>query len=81
VLWLPDVVLTHREMATRGRDVATVPQARHEIERAALRRRWPVETDLDPFLNPNLEAIATGVVLATPPRRQPPWPYNQEEAE
>lgn len=81
VLWLPDVVLTHREMATRGRDVTTTQQARHEIERAALRMRWPVETDLDPFLNPNLEATATAVVLATPPRRRLPWPYNQEEAE
>ena len=37
VLWLPDVVLTHREMATRGRDVTLAQQARHETERAALR--------------------------------------------
>ena len=73
VLWLPDAVLVHHEMATRGRDAALAQQARHEIERAALRRRFPAETDRDPFLNPNLDATATGIVLAQPPRRVPPW--------
>ncbi len=29
--------------------------------------------DDDPFLNPNLEATATAIVLAQPPRRIPPW--------
>ena len=29
--------------------------------------------DRDPFLNPNLEATATSIVLALPPRRVPPW--------
>ena len=80
VLWLPDVVLTHREMATRGRDAALKQQARHETERAALRRRWPAETDRDPFLNPNLDATATSIVLAEPPRRVPPWAREQEPA-
>jgi GT2 family glycosyltransferase len=80
VLWLPDVVLTHREMATRGRDVTWELQARHEYERAALRRRWPVETDRDPFLNPNLEATVLSLVLAQPPRRVPPWPSAEEDA-
>ena len=73
VLWLPDAVLVHHEMATRGRDAALAQQARHEIERAALRRRFPDETDRDPFLNPNLDATATGLVLAQPPRRRLPW--------
>ena len=80
VLWLPDVVLTHREMATRGRDVTWELQGRHEYERAALRRRWPAETDRDPFLNPNLEATVLSLVLAQPPRRVPPWPYAEENA-
>jgi GT2 family glycosyltransferase len=80
VLWLPDVVLTHREMATRGRDVTWELQARHEYERAALRRRWPVGTNRDPFLNPNLEATVLSLVLAQPPRRVPPWPRAEEDA-
>ncbi len=80
VLWLPDAVLTHHEMATRGRDASLEQQARHETERAALRRRWPIETDRDPFLNPNLEATATSIVLAQPPRRVPPWALAEETA-
>ena len=73
VLWLPNAVLAHHEMATRGRDATLAQRARHETERAALRRRWPVATDRDPFLNPNLDATATALVLAEPPRRVPPW--------
>ncbi len=80
VIWLPDVVLVHREMETRGPDATWERQARHEYERAALRRRWPVETDHDPFLNPNLEATPTGIVLAQPPRRVPPWAGQGEAA-
>ena len=81
VLWLPDAVLIHHEMATRGRDAALNQQARHEIERAVLRRRWPAEVDQDPYLNPNLEATATSIVLADPPRRVPPWQTDEEVSE
>jgi GT2 family glycosyltransferase len=79
VLWLPDAVLMHREMATRGRDVALTQQARHESERTVMRRRWPAEMENDPFLNPNLDATATSIVLAQPPRRVPPWWALREE--
>lgn len=80
VLWLPDVVLTYHETAPLERDVATEQQVRQEIEYTALRQRWPAETDRDPFLNPNLEATATSIVLARPSRRLPPWARDEEVA-
>ena len=80
VLWLPNAVLMHREMATRGRDVTVAQQARHENERAAMQRLWPDEMERDPFLNPNLSATASSIVLAQPSRRVPPWPRDAEPA-
>ena len=56
VLWDPDATLVHHEMATRGQDVSLAQQARHEVERAYMRRRWPDATDRDPYLNPALRA-------------------------
>ena len=56
VLWDPDATLVHHEMATRGQDVSLPQQARHEVERAYMRRRWPDAIDRDPFLNPALRA-------------------------
>ena len=73
VLWLPSAVLIHHEAATRGHDTSVEQQARHEVERAHMRLRWPLETHEDPFLNPNLDATATAIVLAQPSRRRPPW--------
>jgi GT2 family glycosyltransferase len=78
VLWVPAATLVHHEMATRGRDVTAQQQARHETERAALRRRWPDETECDQFLNPNLDARAR-LLLADPSRRVPPWAETQNE--
>ena len=77
VLWVPDAVLVHHEMATRGTDHALRAQVRHELERAIARRRSFAAMDHDPFLNPNLEATATAIVLATPPRA----PVDMNEAE
>ena len=73
VVWLPSAVLIHHEAATRGHDVSLDQQARHEVERAHMRLRWPLETHEDPFLNPNLDATAPAIVLAQPTRRRPPW--------
>ena len=56
VLWDPEATLVHHEMATRGQDVSLQQQARHEVERAYMRRRWPAATEHDPFLNPALRA-------------------------
>ncbi|WP_158743147.1 glycosyltransferase family 2 protein [Acidisphaera sp. L21] len=80
VLWVPAATLVHHEMATRGRDITPQQQARHETERAVLRRRWPGETDQDPFLNPNLDARER-MVLACPPRRSPPWLAAQDQTD
>jgi GT2 family glycosyltransferase len=68
VLWLPGAVLTHHERATRGRDVSLEQQARHELERAVMQRRWPAPMAQDPLLNPNLEGTATAIVLKLPPQ-------------
>ena len=56
VLWDPAATLVHHEMATRGRDVSIEQQARHETERAYMRRRWPGVMNSDPFLNPALSS-------------------------
>jgi GT2 family glycosyltransferase len=69
VLWLPAATLKHHEMATRGGDAEMGAQIRHEVERAVARRRSFLAMEQDPFLNPNLTATATSIVLATPPRR------------
>ena len=71
VLWDPDATLIHHEMATRGQDVSLQQQARHETERAYMRRRWPVATDADPFRNPALTRASGRSGAAACPR--PRW--------
>jgi GT2 family glycosyltransferase len=68
VMWLAAALLIHHEMATRGGDTAPRAQIRFERERAIARRSHFAAMEHDPFLNPNLEATATSIVLATPPR-------------
>ena len=63
VLWDPEATLVHHEMATRGQDVSLEQQARHEVERAYMRRRWPDATDHDPTLNPALRADPNRLAL------------------
>ncbi len=67
VLWDPEATLVHHEMATRGQDVSLSQQARHEVERAWVRRRWPEATERDPFLNPALRANPDALLLAPVP--------------
>jgi GT2 family glycosyltransferase len=70
VLWAADAVLVHHEMSTRGADTSPQAQIRHELERSIARRRHFTAMDHDPFLNPNLAATATTIVLASPPRHR-----------
>ncbi len=67
VLWDPDATLVHHETATRGRDVTLEQQATFEIERSYMRRRWPVATACDPFLNPALRADPDALVFRSVP--------------
>ena len=74
VVWLPEAVLVHHEAASRGRDDRSFEeQSRHEAERMYICLRWPGPMFGDPFLNPNLQATATSIVLADRIRRTPPW--------
>ncbi len=68
VLWDPEATLVHHENATRGRDDTLEQQARFEIERTYMRRRWPEETERDPFLNPALRAEPDALVFRSVPR-------------
>jgi GT2 family glycosyltransferase len=81
VLFLPAATLVHHEMATRGGDVDRGAQIRHEAERAVARRRSFMAMEHDPFLNPNLTATATSIVLATPPRQRANEPAMVTENE
>ena len=63
VIWDPEATLVHHEAATRGRDESLEQQARFEIERTYMRRRWPEATEADPFLNPALRAEPDALVF------------------
>ncbi|NKB64397.1 MAG: glycosyltransferase [Gammaproteobacteria bacterium] len=51
----PECTAIHHESITRGYDINTVKQARHDREKALLRSRWPdIFENGDPFYNRNL---------------------------
>lgn len=53
VVWTPAVVLTHRESASRGRDISPQASLRAARELQLLRERWRGALQDDPFYNPN----------------------------
>ncbi len=79
VLWDPEATLVHHEMATRGQDVSLEKQARHEVERAYMRRRWPEATEHDPYLNPALRADPNRLALRPADTAKAAGPDMMEE--
>ena len=54
-VFTPHCTAIHRESSSRGYDVGTGSQPRHDLEKQALQNRWGSYFDSgDPFYNPNL---------------------------
>ncbi len=72
-LLTPFAVLTHKESASRGRDLDLAKSARLEGEVAVMRARWGALLDADSCWNPNLSLLSGWRDIAAVPRRVPPW--------
>ncbi len=78
VIWTPDVVLLHRESASRGLEAADPAElARFRQEQTLVRARWGAAVDADPFLNANLLAEPSGHLCLTKPRGSRPWDADE----
>jgi GT2 family glycosyltransferase len=67
-LWTPYAELFHHESISRGKEAVAARRQRLELERAALRARWPRWIEHDPHYNPNLTLKSDDFALAEPPR-------------
>ncbi|MCG7360610.1 glycosyltransferase family 2 protein [Roseomonas sp. ACRSG] len=71
VVWTPYATLRHWESASLGSSATPERRARFLAEQAAVLRIWPGPMEHDPFLNPNLLASETDLLLSVPRRRRP----------
>ncbi len=79
VVWTPNAVLTHVELATRGSEVQSPETlARFHREKDYMLARWGAAFDRDPYQNPGLLAMDDDLVLAAPPRRPRAWAVRAE---
>lgn len=81
IVWTPNAVLTHVELATRGADIQSPETlARFNMEREHVLSYLGAAFDRDPFHNPALLAMDDDLVLAAPPRRLKPWAVRTRSA-
>jgi GT2 family glycosyltransferase len=72
VVWTPHATLWHLESASLGSSATPERRARFLAEQEAVLRAWPEAMEHDPYLNPNLVATETALLLSVP-RRSRPW--------
>jgi GT2 family glycosyltransferase len=73
VLYEPRAMLYHLESQSRGLDVDGEKRQRLTDDKERLIAKWPAETTVDPFYNPNLTVKAVDAGLARPPRLSRGW--------
>lgn len=69
----PNLLLLHKESATRGYDHNSERAERLNREAGLMRAKWGEALDRDPFYNPNLDQRSNNFSLASPPRIDYPW--------
>ena len=65
---MPHLFLVRLESATRGAEDDPAKRERFARESAAMRERWGVALDADPFYSPSLTLEREDLSLAHPPR-------------
>jgi GT2 family glycosyltransferase len=73
IVWTPAAELVHHESASRGTDQGGAALKRFQSEILAMRDLWGATLDRDPFYSVNFDRRGTDHVIASPPRRVPPW--------
>lgn len=73
VVYTPLAQLYHYESVSRGKDDNPVKRRRAAAEAAYMRQRWPQLNRIDPYYNPNLNALSPDFRLSAAPAVEVPW--------
>lgn len=76
----PHAELWHKESATRGNDMSSANKARWLAEQTMMRARWGEALQQDPYYSPLLSLDPPTRILASAPRRLPPWRQPAQQA-